>query len=224
MNKVIGLVLGVFIGSVVLIAQPLGVLWSLPLALGIGGGVGALVAKIYAPEVKVGNVKAALVKDPKAVADKLEKGKDFLSMLVARQGQVKDPTVSGEINELIDDVTRLISYVEDHPSQYQSLGSFLSSYAMQADQVLSGYVTIEAYGGHVDAARENTINALNALEGAARGSLDHISTAQSTAVEASSEAINRLVSMQGYQPDENQSADTLNAASELKKLASPSNG
>lgn len=209
MNKIIGGIVGTLVGAVILLAQPLALAPSAALALGVGLGIGFMLTKMYEPARSKGEAPStvsavgnALSAGKKNAASKLEAGENFLSMLSNRQLFVKDPEVHGEIGQLIDAVTILHSYVIAHPAEYQAMGSFLASYGAQTEQILTGYVTIETYGGDVASAKKNVVSALNSLEGAAKGALSKINSEQGTSIEASSEAINRLVSMQGYKPDQ----------------------
>lgn len=221
-HRIIGLATGGFIGSVVFLMQPVGAsIWTFAVALGVGLGIGAVISHLFDEtknQLSLSNVAKPLTR-PSSSSIRLDNAQSFLAMLSDKQGQVQDDAVSEEIGELIDVSTLLVQYVQNYPHQSTSLSAFLSSYSAQTEQVLTGYITVEKYHGkNLDATKQYTISALNALEGAAQGVLDSANDQQSTAVEASSEAINRLAAMQGFTPDADHPSEALQAAEDLKRL------
>ena len=144
----------------------------------------------------------------------------FMSMLSGQQGVTRNTAVRDELGQLIDVMTTMTAYVKSHPEESVLLESFLASYAEQVGKILSSYRVIETYGvpKDVDVAGMNVIKALNALEGAGRGGVRKATAAQSAVIDASSEAINRLVAMQGYSPDATESGDAMASAARLKSL------
>lgn len=231
-GKIIAIAVGSLLGGVIFLAQPLGLVPSALIALGVGLGVGFMIVKMSesdgtASRMPDGTLAAngkidasatsavseALLGNNKAARDTLASGDALLSMLTDKQAAARDPVVSSEISELFDDVSVLYAYVRSHPSEYQLLGSFLASYADQTEQILNGYLTMETYGGgsvtndSMYRARASVIGALNALEGAARGIISRVSAERGTAVTASADAISHLVEMQGYHPDQGTPGD-----------------
>ena len=231
-GKIIAIAVGGLLGGVIFLAQPLGLVPSALIALGVGLGVGFMIVKMsesdgtasrmpdgtLAADGKIdasatSAVSEALLGNNKAAMDTLASGDALLSMLADKQAAARDTVVSSEISELFDDVSVLYAYVRSHPSEYQLLGSFLASYADQTEQILNGYLTMETYGGDsvtndsMYRARASVIGALNALEGAARGIISRVSAEHGTAVAASADAISHLVEMQGYHPDQSTPGD-----------------
>ena len=165
-GKIIAIAVGGLLGGVIFLAQPLGLVPSALIALGVGLGVGYMIVKMsesdgtasrmpdgtLAADGKIdasatSAVSEALLGNNKAARDTLASGDALLSMLTDKQAAARDPVVSSEISELFDDVSVLYAYVRSHPSEYQLLGSFLASYAEQTEQILNGYLTMETYGG-----------------------------------------------------------------------------
>ena len=186
MGYVLGAFLGVVAGAacIVAVGGVVGIVAGLAAAALLYVGVGPLLK----PERKLGGVVASMLPDGEAATERIDAAREL----------------DRETEDLQHDIQALIACVEEQPATYRRLAHFLSTYGEQCVRMLDGYLSVErlATPELVHGAREDAIEALCALQGAAQGELTRATGAKAADLEASSEAIKRLMEMDGYRPDE----------------------
>ncbi|MDM8162799.1 hypothetical protein [Collinsella intestinalis] len=201
MGYVLGAVIGVAAGvaCVVALGGVAGIVAGLAAAALLYLGVGQLLK----PERKLGGVIASMLPDGEAATRRIDEARDLMHAVSARRERISDAAVLREIDDLLRDIEALVACVEAQPSTYRRLAHFLSTYRDQCVRMLDGYLGVERLSTPelVAGAREDAIEGLCALSGAAQGELARATGAKATEVEASSEAIQRLIEMDGYAPD-----------------------
>ena len=201
MGYVLGAVVGVACGvaCIVAVGGAAGVAAGLVVAALLYVGIGTLLK----PERRLGGVAASMLPNGEAAADRVAAARALQAELEKRRSQVRDAEVLRQVDELLHDIDALIACVEEQPGTYRRLAHFLSTYAEQCTRMLDGYLSVEKLGTRkmrADA-REDALEALGALQGAAQGELARATGAKAAELEASSEAIKRLMEMDGYVPD-----------------------
>lgn len=201
MGYVLGAVIGVAAGvaCVVALGGVAGIVAGLAAAALLYLGVGQLLK----PERKLDGVIASMLPDGEAATQRIDEARDLMRAVSARRERISDAAVLREIDDLLRDIEALVACVEAQPSTYRRLAHFLSTYRDQCVRMLDGYLGVERLSTPelVAGAREDAIEGLCALSGAAQGELVRATGAKATEVEASSEAIQRLIEMDGYAPD-----------------------
>ena len=195
MGYVLGAFLGVVAGAacIVAVGGVVGIVAGLAAAALLYVGVGQLLK----PERKLGGVVASML-------ERIDAARELDRQIGRRRAKICDAQVGRETEDLQHDIQALIACVEEQPATYRRLAHFLSTYGEQCVRMLDGYLSVErlATPELVHAAREDAIEALCALQGTAQGELARATGAKAADLEASSEAIKRLMEMDGYRPDE----------------------
>lgn len=179
---------------------------------GIGGIVaGACVAgllyvgvgELSRPERRLAGVAASMVPDGDAAVERIDAAHRLVREIGARRGKIRDAAVNREVDDLMGDIGALIASVEMQPASYRRLAHFLSTYAEQCVRMLDGYLAVERLSTPelLEEAHKDALAALAALQGAAKGELARTAGAKASELESSSEAIVRLMEMDGYAPD-----------------------
>jgi hypothetical protein len=164
------------------------------------------------PEAKLGGIAASLFPNGEAAAARVAEARRLEDELSRMGEQVRDNEVRSEVSELVADIESLASYVEDQPGTYRHLAHFLNVYGEQCASMMRGYLSVEAASSSpaLAGARKDAVDGLNALEGVAQGELGRAMNGKVTELSASSDAIKRLMDMDGYQPDARQTAGDSN--------------
>lgn len=208
MSYIVGALLGMAAGitCVVLVGGVMGIVAGLAVAALLYIGVGELLK----PERRLGGMVARLIPDGEAAVERVDAGRALVRELTARRRVMRDEAVARELDDLIGDIEALIACVEAQPRTYRRLAHFLATYEEQTLKMLDGYLSVEALNTPVllRQGREDALEALQALQGVAQGELARAGGAKAAELEVSSDAIQRLMEMDGYTPDENETADT----------------
>ena len=201
MGYVIGAIAGVAAGviCVVFVGGVAGIAAGLIAAALLYLGLGALLK----PERRLGGVIASSLPDGEAAATRIDAAHELMRGIQHRRAKMRDAAVAHEADDLVQDIGRLVAYVEGQPAAYRCLAHVLSTYAEQCTQMLDGYLSVERSGvpEMMQQGREDAIEALCALQGAVQGELARATGAKASQLEASSEAIQRLIEMDGHKPD-----------------------
>lgn len=201
MGYVVGAIAGIAAGiaCAVFIGGALGLAVGVAVAGLLYVGVGALLR----PERRLAGVAASMLPEGDAAVEKIDAAHRLVREIGTRRGKIRDAAINREVDDLLRDISALVTAVEEQPAIYRRLGHFLSTYADQCVRMLDGYLAVERLstpellrGAHADA-----LEALAALQGAAKGELARATGAKASELEASSEAIKRLMEMDGYKPD-----------------------
>lgn len=229
MSYVVGAVVGVAAGlaCVFLVGGVAGIVAGVVVAVLLYFGVGRLLA----PEVKLGDVAASMVPDGEAAAGRVFEARSLADKVEQLGRRARSADVRAETSELAADVRKLAYYVEHQPATYRRLSHFLSTYGEQCTTVLENYLAVEVAAGASAAgasavargsrtggavarrsqagsgstgerAHADVIDALNALEGAAQGELRRAMGAKVAELSADSDAVRRLMELDGYTSDE----------------------
>ena len=204
-GAVAGIVLGLaciwFVGGVVGIV--VGVLVAVLMYLGLG--------RLLAPEAKLGDVAASMVPNGEAAVGQIAEARKLEKRVRLLGGKAASDDVRSEAEQLAADLERLAAYVERQPATYRRLSHYLSTYGDQCSSVLENYLTIEladagtggsSSGGVQAQAHADVIEAMNALQGAAQGELKRAMGSKVAELSADSDAVRRLMEMDGYSTDE----------------------
>lgn len=196
-SGVLAAVLGVLV--IVLVGGPVGLVAGAVSAALMYLGMGRLLR----PEARLGGVVASMLPDGEAALAKVTEARGLLDRLRAMAPRVRQPQVRSEVSQLVTDIENLVAYVERQPNTYRRLSHFMATYGPQCDRVVSGYLSLEGGGSEAVAsgARADAISALNALEGAAQGELQRAMGAKVAELSADSDAVRRLMEMDGYRSD-----------------------
>lgn len=159
---------------------------------------------VLKPQARLGGVVASALPDGEAAAARVEEANRLLDQVDSLATEVRNADVRREVAELGQDVRALVSYVERRPRTYRRLAHFLSTYGEQCLSMLRGYRSVEAAatGEELARAESDALRALNDLQGVAQGELRRAMGTETTELSADSEAIRRLMEMDGYGPDE----------------------
>lgn len=219
MGYVLGAFLGVVAGAacIVAVGGVVGIVAGLAAAALLYVGVGQLLK----PERKLGGVVASMLPDGEAATERIDAARELDRQIGRRRAKICDAQVGRETEDLQHDIQALIACVEEQPATYRRLAHFLSTYGEQCVRMLDGYLSVErlATPELVHGAREDAIEALCALQGAAQGELARATGAKAADLEASSEAIKRLMEMDGYRPDEPAAPDGANVTGDTDTAA-----
>lgn len=211
MGYIVGAIAGVAAGvaCVLAVGGIPGVISGLAVAALLYIGTGQLLK----PERRLAGVAASMLPDGEAASERIDAAYELVRAISARRGRVRDGRVAREIDDLVRDIQALIACVEEQPATYRRLAHFLSTYADQCLRMLDGYLGVERLGTSVllEDAHEDALEALAALQGVAQGELARATGRRAAEVETSSEAIVRLMEMDGYRPDRStgDGADTI---------------
>ena len=188
------------------------------------------VGKLLTPELRLGDVAAGLVPNGEEAAARVAEARKLAGRVRKLGARAASEDVRGEAEQLAADLECLTSYVERQPATYRRLTHYLSTYGEQCSSVLENYLLIEGAGtaapvraggaarggssrggfpARDDSAAQahaDVIEALNALEGAAQGELKRAMGAKVAELSADSDAVRRLMEMDGYTADERSSA------------------
>lgn len=201
MGYVVGGVVGVVVGvaCVLVVGGVPGIVAGAAVAALLYLGLGELLK----PEARLGGMIASMLPDGEAAVARVEEARELSREMRLRGSKVRRPEVSSEVEQLAHDIDALVACVEEQPSCHRRLGHFLSTYAEQCVGLLDGYLSVERLGTPElrDQAAEDAVEALNAVQGAAQGELARATGVKATQVEASSDAIRRLMEMDGHRPD-----------------------
>lgn len=181
----------------------------------IGGIAGIVVGTIVAgllyigvgmllePRARIDGVIASDIPDGEAAAVQVSQARTLCGQLESMRASVRDSQVSAEIDELIHDIDALAAFVEHQPSAHRRLAHFLTVYGSQCVPMLRGYLAVESGAGTQSyaSAHADAIDAFNALEGAAQGELERAMSGKVTELSVGSEAVKRLMEMDGYTSD-----------------------
>ena len=213
MSYVIGAIAGVVAG--------LACIWFVQGVPGIIAGVVVAVllyvgvGKLLQPEAKLGDVAASMVPDGEAAAAAIAEARKLEGQVRKLGGRAASSDVRLEAGQLAEDLERLCAYVERQPATYRRLTHYLSTYGEQCSSVLENYLTIELAGSSDSAyerpaqapdaseaqAHADVIEAMNALQGAAQGELKRAMGSKVAELSADSDAVRRLMEMDGYTTD-----------------------
>lgn len=211
MGYIVGAIAGVAAGvaCVLAVGGIPGVISGLAVAALLYIGTGQLLK----PERRLAGVAASMLPDGEAASERIDAAYELVRAISARRGRVRDGRVAREIDDLVRDIQALIACVEEQPATYRRLAHFLSTYADQCLRMLDGYLGVERLGTSalLEDAHEDALEALAALQGVAQGELARATGRRAAEVETSSEAIVRLMEMDGYRPDRStgDGADTI---------------
>lgn len=201
MGYIVGAIAGVAAGlaCVLAVGGIPGIISGLAVAALLYVGAGQLLK----PERRLAGVAASMLPDGEAASERIDAAYDLVRAISARRGKVRDGRVAREIDDLIRDIQALIACVEEQPTTYRRLAHFLSTYADQCLRMLDGYLGVERMGtpALLEGAHEDALDALAALQGVAQGELARATGRRAAEVETSSDAIVRLMEMDGYLPD-----------------------
>ena len=201
--------MGYAVGAVLGVAAGVACVWAVGGVAGIACGL-AVAALLYLgvgwllrPEARLGGVVASMLPNGEAALARVEQARSLVAELDRRGADVADAGVAREVRQLSGDVGALVSLVEDQPGAYRRLAHFLTTYSEQCVRLLDGYLSVERHGTPDMRARAaaDALEALAALQGAAQGELARASGARAAEVGAASDAITRLMEMDGYRPD-----------------------
>lgn len=201
--------MGYVVSAVVAVAAGAACVWLLPGVWGVVAGVVAAallyfgVGALLKPEPKLGDVAARLVPQGETAAEKVAQARQLSHELRDLEGRLSHADVRREVGELADDVDRLAAYVEKTPGSWRHLSHYLATYAAQCSSVLRAYAGVEATGDTPATAQAHAdiLEALAALQGAAQGDLNRAMGTQAAELASGSDAIVRLMEMDGYKPD-----------------------
>ena len=219
MSYVIGAIAGVVAG--------LACIWFVQGVPGIIAGVVVAVllyvgvGKLLQPEAKLGDVAASMVPDGEAAAAAIAEARKLEGQVRKLGGRAASSDVRLEAGQLAEDLERLCAYVERQPATYRRLTHYLSTYGDQCSSVLENYLTIELAGSSDSAyerpaqvpdasevqAHADVIEAMNALQGAAQGELKRAMGSKVAELSADSDAVRRLMEMDGYTTDARKTSD-----------------
>ena len=206
------------VGAIAGVAAGLACIWFVGGVPGIVAGVvvAALlyvgVGKLLAPELKLGDVAASMVPDGEEAASRIAEARKLAGQVRKLGARAASSDVRGEAEQLAADLERLATYVERQPATYRRLSHYLSTYGDQCSSVLENYLLIESAdgtgqrrraGADADAAQAHAdvIEAMNSLEGAAQGELKRAMGVKVAELSADSDAVRRLMEMDGYTAD-----------------------
>lgn len=197
------------ISALIAVFCGIGCIVLLPSAVGIG--VGAVVAALLyvglslalKPERKLGGVVASMLPNGEAAAARVEEARELERQINSTASGIKNPQVKSEIGQLVSDIEALVAYTEKQPSSYRRLSHFLSSYSEQCVSMLRGYQSVEAgaTGETRKQAVSDALRGLADLQGVAQGELKRAMGSKVDELSAGSDAIRRLMEMDGYSPD-----------------------
>ena len=214
------------VGAVAAVAGGLACIWLIGGVAGIVAGVLVAVllylglGRLLAPEAKLGDVAASMVPNGEAAAGRIAEARKLERHVRALGSRAASADVRGEAEQLAADLERLCAYVERQPATYRRLSHYLATYGDQCSSVLENYLAIEAAGGprqpgaggsraaggDVEArAHADVIEAMNALQGAAQGELKRAMGSKVAELSADSDAVRRLMEMDGYTTDARES-------------------
>lgn len=198
-SYVIGAAAGVVAGlaCVFVVGGVVGIVAGVAVAVLLYFGVGRLLA----PEAKLGNVAASLVPNGEAAASKIFEARALADKVQQLGHRAHSSDVHGETDELAADIRKLACYVEKQPATYGRLSHFLATYGEACTSVLENYLAVEVTGTAESRGHTDVIEALNALEGAAQGELQRAAGAKVAELSADSDAVRRLMEMDGYSSD-----------------------
>ena len=212
MSYIAGALIGMAAGitCVVLVGGMMGVVVGLLAAALLYIGVGEL----FKPERRLGGMLARLIPDGEAAVERVDAGRALVRELTARRRAIRDEAVSRELTDLIGDIEALIACVEAQPRTYRHLAHFLATYEEQTLKMLDGYLSVERLNtpALMRQGREDALEALQALQGVAQGELARAGGVKAAELEVSSDAIQRLMEMDGYTPDDDQATAAPGAA------------
>lgn len=204
------------VGAIAGVAAGLACIWFVGGVPGIVAGVvvAALlyvgVGKLLTPELKLGDVAASMVPDGEEAASRIAEARKLAGQVRKLGARAASSDVRGEAEQLAADLERLAAYVERQPATYRRLSRYLATYGDQCSSVLENYLLIESADGTgpgrragADAAQAHAdvIEAMNSLEGAAQGELKRAMGAKVAELSADSDAVRRLMEMDGYTAD-----------------------
>ena len=201
MAVILGIVAGLALGAIAI--------WLLPGVPGIivGMVVAALgyigVSSLLTPERRLGGIAASLLPNGEAASQALDEAAQLSKRLRKLADRMREPDVKSAALALLEAIGKLSAYVESDPSSYRRLAHFLNTYGDQCENAMSGWLSLEATGDerHIAEAKDDQVIALRGLTAAAKGSLGQVADAHASQIEASQEAIRRLLALDGYDVD-----------------------
>lgn len=202
------------VGALAGVVGGLACVWFIEGVAGIAAGavVAALlylgVSTLAVPESKLGDVAASLVPNGEAAAGRIAEARRLEGKVRQLGAGASSEDVRMEARRLAADLERLASYVERQPATYRRLSHYLATYGEQCESVLENYLAIEHATTGEEAARAHgdVMEALASLRGAAQGELSRAAGAKVAELSADSDAVRRLMEMDGYTPDESPAA------------------
>lgn len=202
------------IGAIAAVVAGLACIWFIGGIAGIVAGVvvAALLyvglGRLLAPEAKLGDVAASMVPNGEAAAAQVGAARALEGAVKALGERAASGDVRVEASQLAEDLERLAAYVERQPATYRRLSHYLSTYGEQCTSVLQNYLTVEhaVTGEDAQKAHADVIEAMNSLQGAAQGELKRAMGSKVAELKADSDAVRRLMEMDGYTADERSSA------------------
>jgi len=198
MAVALGIAAGLLLGgvSVALVPGAMGVVMGMAVAALAYVGVSYLAT----PERRLGGQAASLLPNGESIAATLERGESLAKRLSKVAGTLRDGDVRYGVQRLSGALQKLVRYVEDNPAAHKQLAHFLNVYADQCTSVLDSWQALE--GSHDERslaeAKDDVLLALGGLTSAVEGELGQATDAHVAQIEASQEAIKRLVAMDGY--------------------------
>lgn len=196
---VLGFVAGLVLGALAFVLLKGGLL-----GLGVGAVVAVLgyvaVSALAERPRRIGDMAAELVPDGEAALRAIDEATARVASIGELSSRIIDRRVNGEAADFIAATNALIRYVNTDPHAYQTLRHYINVYGAQTESLLKGYLDVErsGVGPQIAKARDEAIEALQALEMTAAGELQRAVAAKTLALSADSEAIVRLASMDGY--------------------------
>ena len=198
MAVALGIVAGLLLGGVSIALLP----GMVGVVVGMAAAALAYVGVSYlaTPERRLGGQAASLLPNGESLSATLARAETLASRLSKTAGSLRDGDVRYAVGRLADALKKLTHYVEDNPAAHKQLAHFLNVYADQCASVLDSWRALEGSQdqGNLAEAKDDVLLALKGLTDAVNGELGQATDAHVAQIEASQEAIKRLVAMDGY--------------------------
>lgn len=202
-------VLGVISGLVAGVAVGIAVMSLVPGIAGVAAGalLGAAsyagVSLLFARERRLRGVAVSSIPEGEKAAQAIDAARAGTDAVARLAAQVADAGIRAQAQGFVDATRSLIRYTEDNPESFRVLRHFSGTYAGQAHQLLDTYLDIERSGARdqLPAARREALDAFAILEKTAAGELSRAVASDALTLQASAAAIDKLASMDGYEPD-----------------------
>ena len=201
MSTVLGIIAGVILGVIVLVLMPNPIGIVIAAVVAVLGFVG--VSKLTTREHKLGGVAASMLPNGEAIAANIDQGRKLAKQIANCANRTHDAEVSKAMNGLSVEIGKLVKYAEDNPGASKGLAHFLNTYSDQCSTITTNWSSIEASGddGAIAEAQDDVLLAVKYLTQTAQNELGQATDARVAQIEASHEAIKRLMALDGYGVD-----------------------
>lgn len=159
---------------------------------------------VLRPQARLGGVVASLLPNGEEAARRIEDARNLENQIDEVAADIDNRQVLAEIAELKEGIERLVGYTETHPASFRRLSHFLNTYAEQCVSMLRGYRSLEqsARGETLNRAVEDALSGLGDLQGVVAGELERAMGSEASELSSDSDAIRRLMEMDGYTSDD----------------------